>query len=144
MRKLVVDQSKVTFDIAQELINVCPFGAIEYKDGKLVVNAACKTCGICAKRGPQGVMQIIEEKEGPTINKDEWRGVCVYIELELENVHPVSYELIGKARELVEVTKHPVYAVLVASPEQALVKSKTSTVSLMVLAGVLLNKVHVS
>ena len=118
MRKLVVDQSKVTFDIAQELINVCPFGAIEYKDGKLVVNAACKTCGICAKRGPQGVMQIIEEKEGPTINKDEWRGVCVYIELELENVHPVSYELIGKARELAEVTKHPVYAVLVASPEQ--------------------------
>ena len=118
MRKLVIDQSKVTRENAQELINVCPFGAIEYKDGKLIVNAACKTCGICAKRGPSGVMSIIEEKEGPSINKDEWRGIAVYVELELDNVHPVSYELIGKARELASVTKHPVYAILVASSDQ--------------------------
>ena len=118
MRKLVIDQSKVTETNANELISICPFGAIEYKDGKLVVNAACKTCGICAKRGPQGVMSIVEEKEGPTINKDEWRGIAVYVELELDNVHPVSYELIGKARELASVTKHPVYAILVASHKQ--------------------------
>lgn len=118
MRKLVIDQSKVTNDIAQELINVCPFGAIEYKDGKLIVNAACKTCGICARKGPAGVMKLVEEQEGPTINKDEWKGIAVYIEQELENVHPVSYELIGKARELASVTHHPVYAILVCDSKQ--------------------------
>lgn len=118
MKKLVIDQSKVTSEVANELINICPFGAIEYRDNKLVVNAACKTCGICAKRGPKGVMSIVEEASGPTINKDEWKGVAVYIELELDNVHPVSYELIGKARELASVINHPVYAVLITSPEK--------------------------
>lgn len=118
MKKLVIDQSKVTSEVANELINICPFGAIEYRDNKLVVNAACKTCGICAKRGPKGIMSIVEEASGPTINKDEWKGVAVYIELELDNVHPVSYELIGKARELASVINHPVYAVLITSPEK--------------------------
>lgn len=118
MRKLVIDQSKVTESIAEELKGVCPFGAIEYNDGKLVVNAACKTCGICAKKGPAGVMKLVEEDDGPKINKDEWKGVAVFVELELDNVHPVSYELIGKARELAAVTNHPVYAILVASHEQ--------------------------
>ena len=27
--------------------NSCPFGAIEMKDGKPDINAACKVCGIC-------------------------------------------------------------------------------------------------
>ena len=118
MKKLVIDQSKVTKDIASELINICPFGAIEYKDNKLVVNAACKTCGICAKRGPSGVMQLVEEAGEPLISKDEWKGVAVYIELELDNVHPVSFELIGKARELASVINHPVYAVLISNEEK--------------------------
>lgn len=118
MRKLVIDQSKVTPEIAEQLKNVCPFGAIEYKDGKLDVNAGCKTCGICAKKGPAGVMKIEEVEDKVKINKDEWRGVSVFMELEQENVHPVSFELIGKAKELASVINHPVYAILIGSPEQ--------------------------
>ena len=118
MRKLIINQNLVTEEKAQELIKLCPFGAIDYKDGKIDVNAACKTCGICARKGPEGVMKLIEVEEGPKINKDEWRGIAVFMELEQENVHPVSFELIGKAKELAEVTKHPVYAILIGSPEQ--------------------------
>ena len=118
MRKLIINQNLVTKEKAEELIKLCPFGAIDYKDGKLDVNAACKTCGICARKGPEGVMKLIEVEEGPKINKDEWRGVSVFMELEQDGIHPVSFELIGKAKELAEVIKHPVYAILIGSKEQ--------------------------
>ena len=118
MRKLIIDQSKVTPLNAQELIKICPFGAIEYKDNKLDINAGCKTCGICARKGPQGVMQLIEVEDQVKINKDEWVGVSVFMELEQDNVHPVSFELIGKAKELASVTHHPVYAILIGDKEQ--------------------------
>ena len=118
MRKLLIDQSKITKENALELIKICPFGAIEYKDNKLDINAGCKTCGICAKKGPEGVMKLIEVENQVKINKDEWVGIAVFMELELDNIHPVSFELIGKAKELAEVTKHPVYAILIGNKEQ--------------------------
>ena len=118
MRKLIIDQNLVTKEKAEELIKLCPFGAIDYKDGKLDVNAACKTCGVCARKGPAGVMKLIEVEEAVKINKDEWRGVSVFMELEQDNIHPVSFELIGKAKELAEVINHPVYAILIGNKEQ--------------------------
>lgn len=118
MRKLLINQNLVTKEKAEELIKLCPFGAIDYKDGKLDVNAACKTCGVCARKGPEGIMRLIEVEEGPKINKDEWRGIAVFMELEQENVHPVSFELIGKAKELAAVINHPVYAILIGDKNQ--------------------------
>lgn len=118
MRKLIVHQNAVTPENAAELQKLCPFGAIDYKDGKLDINAACKTCGICVRKGPAGVMELIEEAERATVNKDEWRGVSVFMELEQEGVHPVSFELIGKARELAAVIRHPVCAILIGSKAQ--------------------------
>ena len=118
MGKLIIDQSKVTKEVASQLQSICPFGAIEYKDNKLDINSACKTCKMCVRKGPQGVVTYQEEAPIRTVNKDEWKGIAVFAELELDNIHPVVFELIGKAKELVQVTKHPVYAVLIASKEQ--------------------------
>jgi len=49
------------------------------------------------------------------VNKDDWRGVAVYIEIEDGIIHPVSLELIGKARELAEESGMPVLAVAIGS-----------------------------
>lgn len=118
MGKLVINQNKVTPENAQQLVKLCPFGAIEYNNSKLDINAACKTCRLCVKKGPAGVITFVEETDNtPKINKDEWRGVSVYIEADDEAVHPVSFELIGKAQELAKVINHPVYAVLIANQE---------------------------
>lgn len=118
MGKLVINQNKVTPENAQQLIKLCPFSAIEYNNGKLDINAACKTCRLCVKKGPAGVITFVEEEDStPKINKDEWRGVSVYIEADEEAVHPVSFELIGKAQELAKLINHPVYAVLIANQE---------------------------
>lgn len=110
MGKLIVNQEKLTPSIIEELVNICPFGAIEDREGKIEVNAGCKVCKLCVNKGPAGVMEFIEE-EVPKIDKSLWKGIAVYVDHVEGNIHPVTYELIGKAKELSAKIKHPVYAV---------------------------------
>ena len=49
------------------------------------------------------------------VNKDQYRGVCVYADSDHGVIHKVTFELIGKARELAKVIDHPVYAILIGS-----------------------------
>lgn len=56
MAKLIIHQEKITDN--QELVKICPFGAMEEKDGKLSINAACKMCRLCVKKGPEGCSGI--------------------------------------------------------------------------------------
>ncbi len=110
MGKLVVHQDKIK-DI-QEFMKICPFGAMEEKDGKLEINAACKLCKLCVRKGG-GAMEFVEEDEGPKVNKDEWRGITVYVDHVGGRIHPVTLELIGKAKELAAKINHPVYALFI-------------------------------
>lgn len=110
---MILNQEKVTPDIARELMDICPFGAMEYNDGVLSVNAGCKSCRLCVKKGPEGVVTWEEDPQAEAVNKDEWKGVAVYADMRDGEVHPVTLELIGKARELAAVTSHPVYALLI-------------------------------
>ena len=118
MGKLVINQSFVTEETVKELQKVCPFNAFDYVDGKLEINASCKNCKQCVKRGPSGVVTYVEEKEVITIDKSKWVGITVFVELEFGKVHPVVFELLGKAKELAEKINHPLYAVLIGSKEQ--------------------------
>ena len=93
----------------RQLIDICPFGAISCRDGKVEIDSGCRMCRLCVKKGPGGAVEYMETQE-PGINKDEWRAVAVYVEYNGKAVHPVTFELIGKARELAAVTGHPVYA----------------------------------
>ena len=118
MGKLVINQKLVNNDVYKELEKICPFGAFDYNGSELSINASCKTCKLCVKRGPAGVVTFVEEDEVITINKDEWVGITVFVELEFGKVHPVVFELLGKAKELANKVNHPVYAVLIGSKEQ--------------------------
>lgn len=108
MAKLVVNQNKIT-DV-DELIKICPFGAMENKGGKLEINSGCKMCRICVKKGPKGAVEYVEE-EIKGIDKSLWRGVAVYVDHVEGEIHPVTFELIGKARELASKINHPVYCI---------------------------------
>lgn len=112
MGKLIIDQSKIE-DI-QALMDICPFGAMEEKDGKLEINAACKTCKLCVKKGPKGAVTYVED-EKPQIDKSLWNGIAVYVDHVDGKIHPVTMELIGKARELAAKINHPVYALFIGS-----------------------------
>lgn len=112
MAKLIINQSKVG-DI-KEIISICPFGAMEEKDGELQINAACKMCKLCVKKGPEGAIEYVEE-EAASVNKEEWKGIAVYVDHIDGIIHPVTYELIGKAKELAGKINHPVYAIMMGS-----------------------------
>ena len=112
MSKLICHQEKVNELNIQELIDVCPFDAIENNNGIIEINAGCKMCKICVKKGPQGVMEFIEE-EVAKVDKSLWKGIGVYVDHVEGEIHPVTMELIGKAKELAAVVNFPVYCVFI-------------------------------
>lgn len=113
MKKLIIHNEKITD--AAELLKVCPFGALEISDGRVVTNSACKMCGVCAKRCKNGEIEITEEKTAPAIDKSEWNGICVYVEHIAGKIHPVTLELIGKARELADKLGHKVFCLMMGT-----------------------------
>ena len=100
-----------------QCVEKCPFGALEIKNDKVEVNASCKMCKLCLKNCPAGAVSLIEDAPAPTVDKNAWRGVMVFVEQEVTGIHPVAYELIGKARELAGKINHPVYAVLIGGDQ---------------------------
>ena len=109
---LKINQNLVNDETGRALQELCPFGAISYENGKLDINAACKSCKMCVRKGPAGVVTF-EEDEVATINKDEYKGICVYADVDHGITHPVTFELIGEAKQLASVINHPVYALVI-------------------------------
>ena len=117
MGSLVVNKAKVTPEAAEALVKVCPFGAISYEGGNIDISSACKMCKLCVKKGG-GLVDFVEE-EVATVDKSQWNGVCVYVDHHEGDIHRVTYELIGKARELASVIGHQVYALMIGSGIEA-------------------------
>jgi electron transfer flavoprotein alpha subunit len=112
MGKLVINENKLNDEVIEELVKICPFGAMERKENKLEISAGCKMCRLCVKKGPAGVVEFVEDKK-VSIDKSLWRGIAVYVDHVDGDIHPVTYELIGKAKELARKINHPVYAVFI-------------------------------
>lgn len=52
MAELIIHQDKIPDN--QELIKLCPFGAMEEKNGKVTISAACKMCRLCVRKRSEG------------------------------------------------------------------------------------------
>ena len=115
MAYLEINQDKVTTESAKQLQALCPFGAITGQGKSLSITAACRMCRLCVKKGPEGVVRWVEEEAPASVDKKEWRGIAVYAEHDGESIHPVTLELLGKARELAEQIGHPVYVLVMGS-----------------------------
>ncbi len=112
MGSLIINHNLVNEEKAKSLISVCPFGAISY-DGKLDISSGCKMCKLCVKKS-DGIITYQEDVK-VKIDKELWKGICVYVDHLAGRIHRVTYELIGKAIELSKVTKQPVYALIIGS-----------------------------
>lgn len=110
MGTLRVNDHLVTPENLVELVKICPFNALEDNAGKLEINAGCKMCKICVKRGPKGVMEFIEDEVKVGIDKSLWKGIAVYVDHVEGVIHPVTLELLGKAKELAAKVNFLVYA----------------------------------
>ena len=108
---IIIDHSKCV--LCKACINKCPFNALEIKDDKVEVNAGCKMCRICIKTCPFKAIseEVIINK--PSIDKDSWCDILVYVEHDNNTIHPVTYELIGKAKELAKVIDQKVHCLMI-------------------------------
>ena len=117
MGRLIINQSMIQENIIESLINICPFNAIEMLGDSIDITSACKMCKICVKNSAGAISY--EEDEIVEIDKSKWRGILVYIDHLDGRIHPVSLELIGKAKELASKINHPVYALMIGDNIEA-------------------------
>ena len=90
MGKLVIRRDLVTPENASALVEICPFGAISYENGNLDISSGCKMCKMCVRKGG-GVVEFHEEAK--SIDKQLWRGICVYADCSGGKLHRVTFEL---------------------------------------------------
>ena len=109
MAEIIIHQEKIA-DV-EAAVKLCPFGAIEVNAGQVGINAGCRMCRICIKNGPPGAFELVESR-APGVDKTKWRGIAVVAEVTAGKLHPVSFELLGKARELAEKSAQEVCAVV--------------------------------
>lgn len=109
MAKIEINQS-VEFDF-EDIKKLCPFNAIELADNTLSINAGCKMCKLCIKNGPKGLFEFVEDSI--EIDKSAWNGIMVYVEHFEGKIHAVTYELIGKARDMAKKINQKVYALFI-------------------------------
>jgi Electron transfer flavoprotein, alpha subunit len=114
MAGIKIIKENVDRETFEALAEICPFDAFSYENAKLEVTAACKMCKMCLKNGPAGVL-VLEEDQKVAIDKSLYRGITVYVDHIEGKIHPVTFELIGKARELAAVIGHPVYALFMGN-----------------------------
>jgi electron transfer flavoprotein alpha subunit len=101
-----------------ECAQACPFAAIDMKNGKPELNAACKVCGVCLKVCPEKAILRLETKQ-ESVDKTNWKDILVFAEVSGGRLHPVSLELIGKARQLAQAVNFRVKTVLVGDGVEA-------------------------
>ena len=112
MARIIIHQDQIKD--REGILAFCPFNALDYVNEYLEINAACKMCKLCVKKGPEGVFEWCED-EAEAVDKTKWQGVAVYVDHLEGHIHPVTLELIGKARELAGKIGHQVHAVFIGS-----------------------------
>jgi electron transfer flavoprotein alpha subunit len=120
MPGIIINHEKCT--LCGECVKACPFIAMEEIKGKIEINAACKLCKICVKKCPENAIEFVD-KPVQTVNKSAWRDILVFAETENGAVHPVAFELIGKAQELVENIGQRVHALLIGNGAKSCAES---------------------
>lgn len=110
--QLQIDYGRCT--MCGTCIEVCPFGAIQKQGERLEISSACRLCRLCIRKCPEQAIRL-EEKAESGVDKSLYRGVLVVAEHHNGEIHPVTYELLGKGRELADKVRHPLYAVLIGS-----------------------------
>ena len=84
-------------------VKVCPFGAIEMKDKKAVIDLAkCTLCGACVEACKFKAIVIEKKEKKVSVDFSLYKDVWVFAEQKKGKVQSVAYELLGKGRELAD------------------------------------------
>lgn len=110
--RIVIDPELCTG--CEACVSSCPFGAIEMKDGKAVVNDFCNVCKSCIDVCPVGAISEVADGDEfkPDTDLSHFKGVWIFAEQRHGKVSGVAYELLGIGRKLAEDRNTTLSAVL--------------------------------
>jgi electron transfer flavoprotein alpha subunit len=83
-------------------IDVCPFGALTLVDDIVEVDDKCTACGACLDVCPVDALSLPERPEAPAEGLEAYQGVWVWIEQFRGEAASISWEMVGKGRELAD------------------------------------------
>lgn len=104
-------------------VSACPFGAMEIQDnGKAFATDACTSCGACVDVCPVSAITREAVESTATVNKDDYKGVWVFVEQTDGKARSVSHELIGQGRNLADKLGQELAAVVIGGDIDAVAK----------------------
>ncbi len=92
-------------------IKACPFAAIKIKNKKADIEANCTLCGSCVETCEFDAI-ILERPKLSKKDLSEYKDVWIFIELREKKIKKVGLELASKAREIADILKEKVGAVI--------------------------------
>lgn len=95
-------------------IKACPFAAITLVDKKAVINDACTLCGACVQVCKFDAIDL-ERRQVKDVDLSKYQDVWVVAEVKDGKIRSVTYELLGKAKDLAFELKQKVGLVLIGS-----------------------------
>lgn len=103
--------------------SACTFGALVMEEGYPRFLDNCRLCGECVQACPQDA--IVIEEAATDVKFSNHKGILVFAEQWKGKVHPVSFELLGKGRELADQLGEQLFAVIIGSELGDAVKELT-------------------
>jgi len=105
--------------LCKQCIDVCPFGAIEIRDGNLFINENCNLCGLCVKTCPEGALEK-EEKVASVVDLSQYKGIWFFAEGRDGKLCPVAFEMLNAAIKLKRVLGEYIAGVLIGADVKGL------------------------
>ncbi|MCK5708450.1 MAG: FAD-binding protein [Candidatus Aureabacteria bacterium] len=98
----------------------CPFDAIKMEEKKAIIDLEkCTLCGACVPVCPPKAIVIQEKKADGTRDLTKYKGVMIFAEQKRGDIQSVSFELLGKGRELADKLGEKLIAILIGGKDIA-------------------------
>ena len=95
-------------------VKACPFAAITLIDKKAIIGDACTLCGACVQVCKFDAIDL-ERRQIKDVDLSQFQDVWVVAEVKDGKIRSVTYELLGKAKDLAFELKQKVGLVLIGS-----------------------------
>jgi len=111
--RIRVIESRCT--LCRKCVDVCPYSCITIQEESVRIDeACCQFCRACqAVCEPEAIEIVTVELE--QVEKDAYKGVMVFAEQRMGKIAPITFELLGKGRELADKLGEPLSCVLLGN-----------------------------